>query len=549
MNNNLYRAYISEQSFWLFIGLFVLIGFIGLFIPIMEVDAAQYASISREMLERNSFLQVTDNYKDYLDKPPLLFWVSALSIKLLGVSSFAYKLPSFLIALFGVFSLYKLSVLLHAKIFARLATLFYLCSVGFILMVNDVRTDTILVSFVIFATWQLIAFIQLGKTKNLLWGFVGIALAMMTKGPIGLIVPLMATMPHLALKGKWNRLLKWQWLLAPIIILAILAPMLYGLYTQFDLHPEKEAYGLQGPSGIKFFFWDQSFGRITGENAWKNDATHFYFLHNIAWSFLPFTLLLLSGFIYSLKKFNTKKEYIGLFGFILPFIALSFSHYKLPHYIYITIPFAAMLSAEVLQSDFFRNYSFKKVLFWFQHFISGILILGGLVIIFNVFKASIFIVVLCLIFLALMIYFYTKNEEKIITASIASFAFAAFVLNVHAYPSLLKYQSSSEVAFYALENNIDTNKIYQHNAWGRTLNYYTKRLTPNFDETKFEDENEAWIYLPAEDLSYFENKYSTNIETSFNHINVTRLSIGFLNPNTRENYTQKKYLIKIQHKS
>jgi 4-amino-4-deoxy-L-arabinose transferase-like glycosyltransferase len=54
-------------------------------IPLMDIDAAQYASISREMLARNSFLQVFDLGKDYLDKPPMLFWLSALSMKIFGV--------------------------------------------------------------------------------------------------------------------------------------------------------------------------------------------------------------------------------------------------------------------------------------------------------------------------------------------------------------------------------------------------------------------------------------------------------------------------------
>ena len=63
-------------------------------IPLMDIDASQYASISREMLERNSFLQVFDLGKDYLDKPPMLFWLSALSMKIFGVYDWAYRIPS-----------------------------------------------------------------------------------------------------------------------------------------------------------------------------------------------------------------------------------------------------------------------------------------------------------------------------------------------------------------------------------------------------------------------------------------------------------------------
>ena len=45
-------------------------------IPVIDIDAAQYASMSREMLENNSFLKLYDLGHDYLDKPPMLFWLS-----------------------------------------------------------------------------------------------------------------------------------------------------------------------------------------------------------------------------------------------------------------------------------------------------------------------------------------------------------------------------------------------------------------------------------------------------------------------------------------
>ena len=52
---------------------------IGWNIDIMDVDATQYATIAREMLNRNDFLQVFDRGEAYLDKPPLVFWCMANS--------------------------------------------------------------------------------------------------------------------------------------------------------------------------------------------------------------------------------------------------------------------------------------------------------------------------------------------------------------------------------------------------------------------------------------------------------------------------------------
>jgi 4-amino-4-deoxy-L-arabinose transferase-like glycosyltransferase len=53
-------------------------------IPLMDIDAAQYASISREMLESKNFLQVVDLGRDH--ETIMLFWISAFSMKIFGVT-------------------------------------------------------------------------------------------------------------------------------------------------------------------------------------------------------------------------------------------------------------------------------------------------------------------------------------------------------------------------------------------------------------------------------------------------------------------------------
>ena len=87
---------------------------LGVFlIPLMDIDAAQYASISREMLERKSYLQFFDLGQDYLDKPPMLFWISGLFMKIMGIHDWAYRLPSFLFAWLSVYSTYRLAILFY----------------------------------------------------------------------------------------------------------------------------------------------------------------------------------------------------------------------------------------------------------------------------------------------------------------------------------------------------------------------------------------------------------------------------------------------------
>jgi 4-amino-4-deoxy-L-arabinose transferase-like glycosyltransferase len=127
----------------------------NLFIDIMIVDAAQYASIALEMYATNSYLAIFDLGVDYLDKPPLLFWISSLFFKAFGVHTLTYKLGSFFMLLLAVYSTYKFTLLYYTQSIAKNAALLLATCQAFFLMTNDVRTDGLLLSSVITAIWLL----------------------------------------------------------------------------------------------------------------------------------------------------------------------------------------------------------------------------------------------------------------------------------------------------------------------------------------------------------------------------------------------------------
>jgi 4-amino-4-deoxy-L-arabinose transferase-like glycosyltransferase len=94
-------------------------------LDVMELDAAQYANISMEMSYNKSFLEIYYRGADYLDKPPLLFWLSSLSFMLFGVGNFAYKLPSVIILLLGIYSTYRFTQMWYSKQIASFAALIF----------------------------------------------------------------------------------------------------------------------------------------------------------------------------------------------------------------------------------------------------------------------------------------------------------------------------------------------------------------------------------------------------------------------------------------
>jgi 4-amino-4-deoxy-L-arabinose transferase-like glycosyltransferase len=65
----------------------------GLFIRLMNNDAGEYALVAMNMAQKNDFINIVRKGEDYLDKPHLLFWLSALSFKIFGINGIAYKLP------------------------------------------------------------------------------------------------------------------------------------------------------------------------------------------------------------------------------------------------------------------------------------------------------------------------------------------------------------------------------------------------------------------------------------------------------------------------
>lgn len=530
----------------------------------MDVDASQYASIAREMLERGDYLHVTNRYADYLDKPPLLFWLSALSFKIFGISNFAYKLPSLLFALLGIFSTYKLGKLLYSEKTGMLAALMFASCQAMFLITNDIRTDTILTGAIIFSIWNIAAFNQSGKLTSFFAGFIGIALAMLAKGPIGLMVPVLAFGSHFILKRERKNIFRWQWLLGLLVVATLLSPMLIGLYQQFDMHPEKNI------SGVRFYLWDQSFGRLTGDNPFINSQEKpqqtdpFFFVHSFLWAFLPWSLFFIFGYWEKMKtlflnKFSLKEneEAITTGGFTLVFIAMSLSDYKLPHYIFIILPLAAIISADyILQT--FENTEKKKLQRIFsitQTIITALIWLIILTICIYFFPIKSVLLWLCLIvFVGLTVSLSFKKSEpfqKIIVVSLITMIGANFMLSTHFYPTLLTYQSTNAAGRFAESKNILKEQFVCFLSGGHSLDFYCRRIVPWIQSPSAIEEKketgDVWVFTNEEGKKEIE-KSNINPDTiiSYEDYGVTSLSLPFLIPEQRESVLRKRYLLRFK---
>ena len=535
---------------------------IGFGVDVMDVDAAQYASMSREMLASRHFLQVYDFGKDYLDKPPFLFWVSALSMKIFGVNNFAYRFPSFLFSLFAIFSTFKFAGLYYKKEVAVLSAIVLASCQALFLINHDVRTDTILMSWVIFSIWQLAEWYKNDKLLHFILAFIGIAGGLLTKGPIALFVPIFAFGSQFVLQRNFKIFFRWQYILGILIIGLLLLPMCIGLYQQFDLHPEKMVINKTGVSGLRFYFWTQSFGRITGESEWNNGANIFFLLQNMLWSFLPWILFFLIAFFEEVKQLVKQKfkllpdqEWICMGGFLLTYVALGMSKYQLPHYIFVVFPFAAIITAKFLYALLFEkkySYRFKKSLLWMHFVVFTLLWIALIFLLCYCFTSIPSWVAYVALFLFIVFYylFFKRNREmpRILTICLFTIMGVNLFLNYAVYPALLSYQMGSVVGRWIHESDIPVDHVYLYQENDiHSLDFYARSIIGHKDSTNQLLPGDYLIITDKNkiaDLDKAEKKYTIEFEGDDFH--VTSLSLQFLNPATREGEVKPYVVAKIQ---
>lgn len=550
---------ISTRTFRIVIGLCALVYLLGIFlIPLMDIDASQYASISREMLENNSFLQVFDLGYDYLDKPPLLFWLSALSMKILGVHDWSYRLPSFFFALLAVYATYRLALIYYRKEIAQLSAMVLAASQALILITHDVRTDTMLMGWVALSLWQMAAWYETGKWKNFLLAFVAIGCGMMTKGPIALMVPAFAFVPHVLLRRDWKQLFRWEYLLGILIIAVMLVPMSIGLYRQFDLHPGKMINGVPIQSGLRFYYWTQSFGRYTGENVF-NEMNHFTFLlENMLWSFLPWILFFLLGLILAVKKLIQKKihltgkeEWVSAGGFIVTYCILARSQAQLPHYIFVVFPLAAIVTGKFLFQLLFTEelIKWRKPLLVLHVCIFTLLWVAAVALLVWPFQVPVWVAVLAgLGLVGLFVILFSKKLALPVLLCVALYTVLGVnsFLSTAFYPNVLRYQLGNDAAAFIRSHHLPKEKIALYGIHeGRALHFYAQHIFPTRVSPNDFREDEMVITV-KDSLPVFTQRFpGAKVLHEGSHFGVTALSLPFLNPATREQEVPKYVLIAL----
>lgn len=547
---------------WFGIGLLFAITYIsGLFVPLMENDSAQHASMAMHMVLQDDFLHLYKGADPYLDKPHLHFWLAAFAMKLFGIYDWAYRIPSLLFLVMGAWCTARLAGLLYAnKQVSILAAFVFLSAQTIILSAHDVRTDAVLTGAVIFGLYHFIAWIKIGSWPHALWAALGMAMALASKGMVGVGIIGICVLCYLLYSREWRKLFTSGLLLMFVAFVVFILPLLYAYYVQFDLNPDQVVRGQTNVSGVRFILWDQSFSRASGEDFGQTSPDYFFFFHSLLWLLIPFSILFYQGlfvrtkfFITEKFKFHSDREFLTVGGFWVVVLIFSLSKFKLPHYMNSLIPVCAILAASFIQQmTTLKSATLVRVNMYVQYllFAVGIALMGYLVIqAFGVSSWVLFVIVLAEFALLIGVLFHRQFDllKKVVLSSLIFAAALNLFLNTQFYPPLTQYQAGLQMSRKLSDAGIPANALIMlkdHTNW--TLDFYTKTNVERVDEEKLFAALGRYLFVEAGRLEELKAKGLMVEEVLYgSQYRITMVKPRFLNKNTRDEVLGKYVLAKI----
>ena len=220
----------SQTCIWLVLISILVIRllFLGAY-PLADTTEARYGEMGRLILDTGDWItpQIS-NGVPFWGKPPLSFWLTAVSYKLLGVNEFSARLPSFLLSVLVIVLVWKTAIFQADRSTALMACAVMASSVVFWVSSGAVMTDLCLMAG---TTISMMVFWRCVKSpcrKEYGWGilfFVGLAIGLMAKGPIAAILVFLPVLTwSLVQKDRSVILKKLPWATGGMVTLLLTLP-------------------------------------------------------------------------------------------------------------------------------------------------------------------------------------------------------------------------------------------------------------------------------------------------------------------------------------
>ena len=306
-------------------------GFYNAYLPITDPVESNYVLSAITMLKHNSWISPMIYDHVWYDKPPLTYWALMITYKLFGISDFTSRIPNTLVAGASVALMYHIIYRISKNTFASvLCAILLMSTLQFWYISHAIITDGFLFLF----TLAIFGYSYLAFTNNdksaMVKAYIAAALAVITKGPIGIILPGLILLIYVCAryaihrKDEIYRLSKDIKLLfnpfGLLVFIAIASPWYIAMYS---IHGEQFISGFLGLHNV-----DRA---LVSEHP-KFDVWYYYLLI-VPLSLLPWTPVI----VCHLKDLNWKDDFdlLGIIWFIVivlfySLVATKYLTYTLP---------------------------------------------------------------------------------------------------------------------------------------------------------------------------------------------------------------------------
>ena len=311
-------------------------------LPVTDPVESNYALTAKEMVETADWLSPRIYGKVWYDKPVFFYWLIALSFKLFGFTELAARLIPALFAAGGLTFLYWFAKAVADKTTALIAAVILGTSVEYVMLAKLIITDMVFFWFNSLA----LAFFFLGygrwrgTKKWYLAMYVCLALAVLTKGPVGLLLPGLVMIIFIGLERNWSELKNMSIPLGIILFAVVAVPWYAAMYL------------VHGTDFISTFFGVHNYLRATVSEHPKDNVAYYYVIVFFL-SLLPWSAVAAKAIAAGVKSFRAESSTISLF--CLVWTAVYFIFYSLMATKYLTYIFPILFPVSILTGVYLVN--------------------------------------------------------------------------------------------------------------------------------------------------------------------------------------------------
>jgi 4-amino-4-deoxy-L-arabinose transferase-like glycosyltransferase len=314
-----------------------------------DVDEGVNAQAAREMQDADTWVIPTFNYQLRTAKPVMLYWLQRTSYSVFGVSEWSARLPSALAAWLAILLTYEIARRMFDRGTGLLSGLVLVSAIQFAILSHAATPDATLLLFTVltyFAFWR--GHLDGGRSWWVPTAFA-CGLAVLTKGPVGVLLPALVVGVYFAWNRELNRIFDRKLFAAAAVFVFTAVPW-YALVAS-------ETRG----EWLKAFFGNENVNRFLNAMEGHGGGIWFYPLAVLV-LFSPWSAFLPAALWYSVRAARSSERAnesspisaaVRAYRFLICWAAtyvlfFSLAATKLPNYVFPMYPAVAILTARFL---------------------------------------------------------------------------------------------------------------------------------------------------------------------------------------------------------